>query len=133
MRKIGLAAFAITIGLTIPSGNAQVGGPSNDTFKAEYLHTACNPPPGADQATRDSFQMTCDAYLRGLTDGLFLMKQFHDKGGAGCLPENTPISIVEAKADFELFLSEHPEASQNSAGIVVGFGIMRAHPCQGSN
>jgi hypothetical protein len=68
-------------------------------------------------------------YFRGLTDGLFLMKSFAEKGKAGCLPTDAPVSNAEAKGDFALFFRDHPEARENSAGLVASFAIMRAHPC----
>ena len=129
MRRFGISTLAGAVMLVTLPASAQVGGPSNDTFKAEDLHVVCNPPTGANPATRDSTAQICESYFRGLTDGLFLMKSFIDSGNAGCLPADSPISTGEARGDFELFLRDHPEAAQNSAAIAVGFGIMRAHPC----
>jgi hypothetical protein len=68
-------------------------------------------------------------YLRGLTDGLFLMKAFDAKGSAGCLPAEMPISTAEAKRDLELFLQGHPEAMGNSAGLAAVAAITQAYPC----
>lgn len=133
MNLSGVCAIVGTLTLSGFSANAQIGGPSNDTFKAGLLHSACNPPPATDQSTRDLALQTCEMYFRGLTDGLFLMKTFQDGGNAGCLPTNAPISDTEGRGDFELFLRDHPEAAKNSAGLVAVFGIMRAHPCAKAN
>lgn len=128
--KRAVLAGAVTLAaLSMFSASAQVGGPSNDILKADILYTACNPPSDTKQSVRDTAALTCELYFRGLTDGLFLMKAFVDKGNAGCLPTDTPISNAEAEGDFSLFLRDHPEARENSAAIVAVFGIMRAHPC----
>jgi len=129
MKLFGISAIASALMLVALPASAQVGGPSNDTFKAEFLQSTCNPPAGTDQATRESAAVICEFYFRGLTDGLFLLKTSLDKGDAGCLPTVSPISTAEARGDFELFLRDHPEAAQNSAAIVAFFGVMRAHPC----
>ena len=123
----------VVIGLLGASASAQIGGPSNDIFKARTLYSACNPATGEDKATRDSLNLICEFYLRGLTDGLHLMHLFTVTNSGGCLPEEAPISTDEAKTDLTMFLRDNPEAAQNSAAIVAGMAIMRAHPCPKSN
>jgi hypothetical protein len=105
---------------------------SNDTFKAKHLDLACSFQ-GTDRAAKDYAEQTCQSYLRGLTDGLFLMKAFEGANRAGCLPSDSPISNDEARRDFEAYLRQHPESAENSAGLVVAFAIMAAHPCQKTN
>ncbi|MGA7675852.1 MAG: Rap1a/Tai family immunity protein [Rhizomicrobium sp.] len=129
LKRAALASVVALAALSVFSASAQVGGPSNDILKADILYTACNPPSDTNQSVRDTAALTCELYFRGLTDGLFLMKAFVGKSNAGCLPTDTPISTAEAEGDFALFLRDHPEARENSAAIVAGFGIMRAHPC----
>jgi len=122
--------FLIAVVLVVAIANpaiAQIGGDSNDTFKAIVLYHACNPPVGADKATRDFAEQTCQVYFRGLTDGLFMMTT--NLGKTGCLPAESPISNAEARHQFESFFKEHPEAAQNSAAIVASYAIMKAHPC----
>jgi hypothetical protein len=122
--SLGLAMFA-----ACPL-SAQVSIPSNDDFKAALLEMACNSSStSVDQAMREFAEQTCVIYLRGLTDGLFLMRAFTDKGKAGCLPKDSPISNGEARTDFELFFRAHPELAQQSASLVAAFGIVQAHPC----
>lgn len=122
-----VAVYAAT--LCTQQAHAQIGGPSNDVFKAEALHAVCNAPSSTAKADKDLADGMCESYFRGLTDGLFLMKASLDHGDAGCLPSESPISEAEAKGDFELFLRDHPDAAKNSAGLVATFAIMRAHPC----
>lgn len=129
MSKFGTKTLAIVSVLMALPANAQVGGPSNDTLKADMLYSVCNPPAGIDKATLDSYSDLCEIYFRGLTDGLFMMRSFIDNGNGGCLPTDTPISNAEAKGDFELFLRDHPEAAKNSAAAIASIAIMRAHPC----
>jgi hypothetical protein len=129
MKQVLSTMLACAVTLTVQPACAQVGGPSNDTMKAELLQAACNAPSSMDKVTRDLAAELCNAYFRGLTDGLFLMKTFSDDGNAGCLPSGAPISNAEARGDFELFLKDHPEAAKNSAALIAVYGIMRAHPC----
>lgn len=124
-----ITAICMTTILCTPHALAQVGGPSNDTFKAEALHTVCNSPSTAAKADKDLADGICESYFRGLTDGLFLMKTALNHGDAACLPTESPISASEAKGDFELFLRDRPDTAKNSAGLVATFAIMRAHPC----
>lgn len=127
---LSIAAMLAATALCTQQSVAQVGGPSNDFFKAEMLDSVCNPPTSAAKADKESAAEVCGLYFRGLTDGLFLMKTSLDHGDAGCLPSESPISEAEARGDFELFLRDHPEAAKNAAGLVATFAIMRAHPCQ---
>jgi hypothetical protein len=131
MRLFEVFSLASAISVLSCSAMAQVGGPSHDTFKAQDLYLACTAP-NADGKSADgfSFDAFCNAYIRGLTDGLFLRKAFADGGKGKCLPADTPIPNGEARADFIAFVSAHPEALKNSAGVVATAAIIAAHPCQ---
>jgi hypothetical protein len=130
MKRFCMAAIVAAALFASPVG---LRAASDDGIKAELLRTACSPPNGAEQAARDLFAKLCQTYLQGLTDGLFLMRGFIENGNAGCLPADRPISLAEAQADFEVFLRDHPELAQNSAGLVAAAGIMRAYPCPARN
>jgi hypothetical protein len=130
MKRFCIAAIAAAALLAWPPG---IRAASEDGIKAELLRTACSPPNDTEQGARDLLAKLCQTYLQGLTDGLFLMKGFIDNGNAGCLPADRPISLAEAQTDFELFLRDHPELAQNSAGLVAAAGIMRAYPCPARN
>jgi hypothetical protein len=121
--------FAATVLAALFANAAGAQEVSNDTFKAADLALACNLPAVNDQAARDFAEQTCHAYLRGITDGLFLMRMFAAAGKAGCLPLDTPISNSEARAEFNVFLLAHPDMAQNSAGLVAAAAIIQAHPC----
>ena len=110
------------------AGYAQSGGPSNDSFKAKDLYVACNLPPDP-KSPDDTAELICDSFIRGLTDGLFMMKSFTDAQKAGCLPSDGALSIAEARAEFEAFFLKHQDMADNSAGLVAVAGIMLAHPC----
>jgi hypothetical protein len=110
------------------AAHAQVAGePSNDSFKAQDLHVACSLP--VDPKAPDVAGLICQSFLRGLTDGLFLMKAFTNAEKAGCLPSDSAVSIAEARAEFKAFFVAHPEMADNAAGLVAVAAIMRAHPC----
>jgi hypothetical protein len=122
-------SIALVFGLT-GGASAHAFGPSADTFKASTLHSVCNPPSsGVDQADLMLATDICQMYLRGLTDGLFLDKSFADARNGGCLPTDSPVSIAEAKGEFEAYLAANPNLAENSAGLVAAFGIMVGHPC----
>jgi len=128
MRKTLWRVALCTILPIIGPAHAQVGGPSNDTFKAQDLYVACNLPADPN-STDDAAGLICQTYIRGLTDGLFLMKVFSDAGKAGCLPPDGAISVAEGRAEFEAFFLKHSEMATNSAGVVAALAIVQAHPC----
>lgn len=118
------------------NAHAQMFGHSTDQLTAGKLYATCNQPETANAQLRDLAAQTCALYFRGLTDGLWLMKEIEDSRGTptgdvwvGCLPAASPLSTAEAEGDFELFLKDHPQAIGNSAALVATLGIMRAHPC----
>lgn len=119
-------ANVVAIATLLSGCTQQSVAQSADTFKARILESACSGSANTDQATRDFAQQTCSAYLRGLTDGLFAHKQF---AGSDCLPTDQPVSIAEATSELHIFLQEHPELADNSAGLVATAAIMGAHPC----
>ena len=53
----------------------------------------------------------------------------------GINQSETPVvrTTTEAREEFEGYLKTHPEAAENSAGVVAAFAIIRAHQCQTSN
>ena len=128
-----LLAIAAAVATICTSAIAQVGGPSNDTFKAKNLAAICSAPSGSSNAIIQQAEAACISYFRGLTDGLFIGKTFTDGGKTRCMPTGTAISTDEAKQDFERYLEARPEAAENSAGVVASFAIISAHQCGSSN
>ena len=120
--------------LATSSASAQVDDqPSADSLKAIMLYSACTHPPGETREAHEFAEQTCVAYMRGLTDGLFMMQVFAEKHRPTCLPSNGPVSNAEARSIFESWLKTHPELTNNSAGLVASYAIMDAYRYQKSN
>jgi hypothetical protein len=99
-------------------------------LKAGALRAACNPPATNSQAEKDAGDQVCQAYLRGVADGLFMHGLVQHSGTPLCLPEDGPVSPAEARDEFEDYLAGHPEVANRSAGVAVAFAIIAAHPCE---
>jgi len=129
MKKFFVVGALVAIFAT--SADAQIGGvPSNDSFKAYALYSACTHPPSEKPEDHEFAEQTCSTYMRGLTDGLFVMQSFAANKRRTCLPTDTAISNAEARRIFESWLRAHPEAATNSAGMVATFAIVSAYPCR---
>jgi Rap1a immunity proteins len=123
---LGLTAILLIPGMP---AKAQMSDPTKDSFKAQDLGLACNPPANADETARESADRTCQIYLHGLADGLFLLGAMADTGSQICLPKDGPVSAADAKDEFEDYLKAHPEMAAHSAGLVAAFALVKAHPC----
>ncbi len=123
---LGLVMMVLAPGM---SAKAQMSDPTKDSFKAGDLGMACNPPVNADQNARKDADRTCQTYLHGLADGLFLLGAMADTGSPICLPKDGPVSAAEAKDEFDDYLKAHPEMASHSAGLVAAFALVKAHPC----
>ena len=99
-------------------------------FQAQALKEACDPPSALDQSARDAADRICQAYLRGVADGLFMLGTMQQGGAPICLPDDGPVSPKEAKSELEDYLADHPEAANHSAGVTAAFAIIAAHPCE---
>jgi hypothetical protein len=126
-RSLAIGAVAVVLAC----GNAQAAV-SNDTFKAEALYAACNGilVTGSTQADRETAETICAVYFRGLTDGLYVMQSLTSKGWRICMPPEQPISVLEARAFFEKWLRQHPEALQNSAALVASMPLATSYECR---
>lgn len=111
-----------------PQTGAQ-GDAAEDSFNAQALKDACAPAPGASQNARALDDQTCQSYLRGLTEGLFLQTILESSDAADCLPKDGPISPSDAKANFLSYLAENPDAADHEAGAAAVLAIVRAHGC----
>jgi len=76
-------------------------------------------------------EQSCVAYLRGLTDGMFVMQSLINQGTRTCLPTNWSIGVPEARAVFETWVRTHPNAIDDSAGLVAAMALVQAHKCGG--
>lgn len=124
-------AFAalFVVAMFISGCTQQSVAQSADTMKASLLDAACYESSSADQATQEFAKQTCSAYMRGLTDGLFLQNSFSKSGHSGCLPTDHPVSVAQATSELHAYLKEHPGLGNNSAGLVATAAIMDAHRC----
>jgi hypothetical protein len=110
--------------------NAQIGGkPTNDSLTAVMLYSACTHPSGETPEAHEFAEQTCSAYIRGLTDGLFMMQVFSERQQRTCLPSDAPIGNADARRIFDAWLKAHPEAAANSAGLVATYAIVSAYQC----
>lgn len=102
---------------------------SNDSFTAAKLNMACFPAHGQPNNVREFAEQTCNAYVRGLADGFFLMQSLAERHQTTCVPIDTPVSNIEAITLLHARLQAHPEEGANSAALVAGFAIIKAHAC----
>jgi hypothetical protein len=103
---------------------------STDTFKASSLDFACTR--GGREGSphdREIAEQTCIAYLRGLSDGLFVMQLVASRGKRVCLPNETPVPILDTRRIFQQYLTNHPKEAVNSATVVVSFALFEAYKC----
>jgi hypothetical protein len=138
MRRTALFAFAAIIALSSPlSAQVQPDGepPPNDgppalddSFPAKTLAAACQPAPSLDQNAKAVADQMCTSYLRGLTEGFYVMGLIAG-GRSTCLPRTDPITIADARRQFLDYLDENPDVADHSAGLAVILGILKAHPC----
>jgi hypothetical protein len=124
------SVLSAIMAMTVISASAQGGSPSNDTLKAVTLYSACAHPSGESADTHEFAEQTCVTYMRGLTDGLFLMQTFVEKKGGVCLPPDQPVSLSDARRIFAAWLPNHPQFATNSAGLVVAAAIADAYKCR---
>ena len=138
MRRTASLAFAAMIALSSPlSAQVQPDGepPPNDgppalddSFPAKTLAAACQPAAGMDPNAKAVGDEMCTSYLRGLTQGFYVMSLIAG-GRATCLPRTDPITVEDARREFLDYLDENPDAADHAAGLAVIIGIVRAHPC----
>jgi hypothetical protein len=108
--------------------------PSKDTFTAASLYAVCTHTVSDANTPKDheELETICTTYMRGLTDGLFVMQSLEDKGTRTCLPVDAAISVQDARVTFEGWLREHPNTATNSAGLVAAMSLVYAHKCGAS-
>jgi hypothetical protein len=149
MNRIALLALAIVFGFCglpvraqddgMPSrapeegvaARAQAGDAPEDSFTAGKLKDACAPAAGLDKNARALADQTCQSYLRGLTEGLFLQQYVQRSGATVCLPDDGPIPVEDAKAAVLNYLAQNPDAANREAGAAAILAIVRTHSCGG--
>jgi len=105
--------------------------PPADTFRASTLYAACTHAVKGTHQDNEFVEQSCVAYLRGLTDGMFVMQTLINQGTRTCLPTNWSIGVPEARAVFETWVRTHPNAIDDSAGLVAAMALVQAHKCGG--
>jgi hypothetical protein len=81
------------------------------------------------QADHETADLMCTSYFRGLTDALYMSQVFASKGARTCMPDSSPISVSDARDAFEKWLRAHPNALQNSAGLVASWAVLDQYKC----
>jgi hypothetical protein len=128
-----ILALAVAL-LSTMATSAFAGQPSTDAFKAAVLYTACTySVPGTPDDGDKFIEQTCEAYLRGLTDALFFMQAAARKSIPTCMPEQSSVTVTDARRIFVSWLDAHPDQAANSAGVVAAFAILNAYRCSNSN
>lgn len=138
MNRIALLALAVAFTCSGPIAWAQdAAAPSqtddsaapDDDFTGAQLGAACAPPAGLDQNARTLAERTCTAFLRGLTQGLFLQGRVEDSGAAACMPRDAPVSMADARGDVLDYLARNPAAADREASVAAVLAIVRAFSC----
>ena len=96
------------------------------------LYSACTHPPGETREAHEFAEQTCVAYMRGFTDGLFMMQVFAEKHGLRACLATGQSATQKPEASFKSWLKTHPKSTNNSAGLVASYAIMDAYRCQKS-
>jgi hypothetical protein len=110
---------------------AQADDAPEDSFTAGKLKDACAPAAGLDKNARALSDQSCQFYLRGLTEGLFLQQYLQRSGATVCLPDDGPIPVEDAKTTLLNYLAQNPDAAKREAGTAAILAIVRAHSCGG--
>ena len=129
MKRNAALALLAAFYLSAPCAWAQESA-SDPGFKASALRDSCDPPASDSQSAKEAADRICQAYLRGVADGLFMLGMMQESGAPVCLPKDGPVSPAEAKSEFEDYLADHPDAADHSAGVAATFAILAAHPCE---
>ena len=139
MKQNALLAVAI-LSLICGAARAQDDGerpvrppPTNvadePVFMADQLKLACQPPAAADAAAKAASGKLCDAYIRGLADGLFMVGALDNSKIQLCLPGEGPLAVEDVRSEFLKYVTDHPAALEASAGLAGAFAIVAANPC----
>ena len=62
---------------------------------------------------------------------LAMVQTLINQGTRTCLPTNWSIGVPEARAVFETWVRTHPNAIDDSAGLVAAMALVQAHKCGG--
>ena len=58
---------------------------------------------------------------------MFVMQMRENSGAKNCLGQEAP-TVNEARGIFEAYLGKHPDAFENSAGLIAAMSLLFAHP-----
>jgi hypothetical protein len=124
------AALALLSMFLASPATAQTDDQGDPGYLTQQLKDACQPAAGEGDAAKAADDKICQAYLRGITDGLFMLAAAQDSNVPLCLPQDGPISPAEARDDFNSYVADHPEALQHAAGMTAAIAIIKAHSCE---
>jgi hypothetical protein len=94
-----------------------------DEFTGAQLYTLCT-------ESKETVQHTaCLAYVRGVTDGLFMAQAMQEQRVRSCFPKDSPIDPVQARLIVEKYMRNNPEQLDRGAIVVAFTALATAFPC----
>jgi len=121
--KHSIAALAIM--LVTPAA-------AQSPFTARALYSLCSADMTESKSDRDAAETNCGAYVLGLTDGMFMMQLLARHSMTPCMPKEVAIDVGKARQIFIEYMKSHPQAANNSAGLVMGMALADAYQCKGN-
>jgi hypothetical protein len=83
------------------------------------------------QARDSSGYLSCNAYVRGFADGIFLADIMAGKGKRLCTPvAGSAIEHTQARLIIEKYLRNHPEFLHEQAGYLAALALYDAFECK---
>ena len=99
------------------------------SFKAGTLASACAPPPNLPIDQKANASLLCDAFLLGVTQGMFSMEVADLAGITVCMPTDNTLSPREAKSILLDALKQRPQDATAEAGPTVTSAIIKRYQC----
>ncbi|HEY4969842.1 MAG TPA: Rap1a/Tai family immunity protein [Steroidobacteraceae bacterium] len=73
--------------------------------------------------------ISCNLYLSGFSEGLFLGEILQEKGTTTCMPRDAALDYRQTRAILEKYMQDHPEELNRKASILVLRAVASAFPC----
>lgn len=127
LRRSKMKTITIVLALVLFSAPSGAQNSTHDDFKAGTLYATCFV---AASKPGDEADVACTTYMRGITDGIWMMQMMANDHTPTCTPENTPISVADARRAFKQWVDAHPEQQTHSAGLVAAWALVAAYKCR---
>ena len=88
------------------------------------LERFCNAPRNTNEGT------SCVAYIRGLTDGLYLADNMAGAADRWCPPNDAVPDVDQSVLIVQKYFQDHPEHLSRNAGTVATLALYLAFPCK---